>query len=142
VTDAQLWLPFDTPTEKLQEIDWSMLPHFEKPTTDNAFLLEAQYQYRVNGKQEALRDIFDRAEPICRKIVSKFIQEHKGLRRLSPEERKEKAFDATVAIIQRYLRRPRWFVRDHFITVLYRSVQHELLYKRKVVYIVDFVDWL
>ena len=140
MTDVQqLWLPFDF-IEEEKQIDWSDLPHFENPTTDNDCLFELQYQYRVNGNQQALTQIYLMCEKIAGKFISKETRVNRHIKHLSVEERTIKAADAAIYIVQSYLKKPKWAIYKSFTGYIYKRVQHELYYKRKVDDIVDFVD--
>lgn len=138
MTDAQLLLPFEVLEE--EKTDWSWLPHIERPAGDNAVLLELQFQYRVNGQQKALAQIYELSAVICGKLINRETRRNRYIKRLSREEREEKARDAATSVITQYLKKKSWAIKKNFIGYLYLRVMHELYYRRKVDEIVDFVD--
>lgn len=67
MTDEQLLLPFDE-VQVIQQV--APIPHFENPSNDNERLLEYQYQYKVNGKREALAALYILGCEVCEKFIS------------------------------------------------------------------------
>lgn len=137
--DGQLLLPFDI--EEVKIIDWSRLPHFSTPTNDNECLLEFQYQYRAEGKTEALNNIYMLGKEVCLKLINKEVKTNKKLKLLSVEEREEKAHNAASYVVCQITKDREWFIKSSFTGYLYLRVKHELYYHRKVDKIVQFVNW-
>ena len=138
MADGQLCLPFDF--EVTERDDFAELPHFEAPKDDNECLLEYQYQYKINGKRQALADMYRLGVEVCKKMISQKATSNKHIKRLSADEREEKAIDATNYIIMRLINRPDWCIKTSFTAYLYLRLLHELFYRRKVDRIIDYVD--
>jgi hypothetical protein len=140
IDEQQLLLPFDDPLEEKKEekqVDWD-LPYFENPKTDNERLLNLQYLYKVKGNQQALDEMYKIAIKIAPKLVTKLCKEYK--QKIQADDRLEKAFLSVEYIIESYLRKPDWAIRKSWTGYLYLSVKKQILKKRKVDDIVDFVD--
>lgn len=120
--------------------DFAGLPHFEAPKGDNECLLEYQYQYKINGKRQALADMYRLGVEICKKMISQKAKTNKHIKKLDADEREEKAIDATNYIIMRLMNRPDWYIKTSFTAYLYLRLLHELFYRRKVDSIIDYVD--
>ena len=133
----QLLLPFDFEKPK---IDVASIPHFDAPQDDNEQLLEYQYQYKINGKRQALADMYRLGVEVCKKMISQKATSNKHVKRLNADEREEKAIDATDYIIMRLINRPHWYIKTSFTAYLYLRLLHELFYRRKVDEIVRFVS--
>ncbi len=134
--EQQLLLPFDF-LEEEQQVNWE-LPFFDNPQDDNERLLNLQYRYRVNGEQQALGEMYAEAIKIAPKLVAKVCKENKiRLQRIDCEE---KAHQAVTYIITSYLKKPRWAIDKSWTGYLYLAAKKQVLGKRKVDGIVDFVD--
>lgn len=138
MTDEQLLLPFDFKVKERD--DFAGLPHFEAPKDDNECLLEYQYQYKINGKRQALADMYRLGVEVCKKMISQKATSNKHIKKLNADEREEKAIDATNYIIMRLINRPHWYIKTSFTAYLYLRLLHELFYRRKVDRIIDYVD--
>jgi hypothetical protein len=79
------------------------------------------------------------------KVAARFIvniaESQKKIAKLRRSEREEKAHNAIVYMIARYLRVKDFAITKSFTAYLYLRIKHELFYQRKVDTIVDFVDW-
>ena len=139
MTDEQLLLPFDF--EVTERDDFAGLPHFEAPKDDNECLLEYQYQYKINGKRQALADMYRLGVEVCKKMISQKATSNKHIQRLNADEREEKAIDATNYIVMRLINRPHWYIKTSFTAYLYLRLLHELFYRRKVDSIIEYVDF-
>ena len=137
IADEQLLLPFDF---EEPEIDIASIPHYDAPQDDNERLLEYQYQYKINGKRQALADMYRLGVEVCKKMISQKAKTNKHIKKLVADERIEKAIDATNYVIMRLMNRPRWFIKTSFTAYLYLRLLHELFYRRKVDEIVRFVS--
>ena len=138
---GQLLLPFDTDIDSEQkQIVECCFPHFVAPRNDNESLLEFQYQYRVNGKQSALDNIYVLGKEICAKYINTEAKGKRKIKNLSAEEKEEKAHNAVCYVIGQLLRSSDWYISTSFTGYLYLRVKHELYYHRKVDKIVDFVN--
>lgn len=138
MTEEQLWL-FD-PAVYEPKPDYSGVPHYEHPNTDNERLMEWQYQYKVKGNQKALSDMFLLGFKIAKKMTNQECMKQKRFRTLSKASREEKAADAANYLVMAVQNKKGWYVTDSFTGYLHLRVIHELKYHRKVDDIVDFVD--
>ena len=123
--------------EKQPELD---LPHYLTPKNDNERLLNYQYAYCVNGDKKALDEMYRLGKLIAYKYINSYAAEFKSVRALPPDVRQEKAHNAITYIIARYYKVNGWAIKKSFTAYIYLRVKHELMYKRKVDDIVDFVD--
>lgn len=138
MTDEQLLLPFDFGLKARE--DFANIPHYDAPQDDNERLLEYQYQYKINGKRQALADMYRLGVEVCKKMISQKATSNKHIKKLNADEREEKAIDATNYIIMRLMNRPDWYIKTSFTAYLYLRLLHELFYRRKVDRIIDYVD--
>ena len=116
------------------------LPHYSAPKNDNERLLNYQYDYKVHGDRRALNKIYELGKEIAYKYINVYTCENKLFKQLSPEIRQEKAHNAITYIVARYLKVNGWAIKKSFTSYIYLRVRHELLYRRKVDDIIDFVD--
>ena len=130
MTDEQLLLPFDF--EVTERDDFAGLPHFAVPKDDNECLLEYQYQYKINGKRQALADMYRLGVRVALKMINKFAGSNRHLQSLARMERSEKAHSASSYIIEQYLKRPTFYIKKSYTAYLYKRVQYELFYHRKI----------
>ena len=126
--------------EKEAEKPARAIPHFENPKTDNQRLLEFQYRFK-NGDKSALDKLYTLGCSVALKFINKKAESNIHIRQLSEEERQEKAHRASSYIIERYLKRPDFYIYKNYPGYLYLRVIFELYHQRKVDKIVDFVDF-
>ena len=67
VANGQLLLPFDF---EEPEIDIASIPHYDAPQDDNERLLEYQYQYKVEGKENALSKMYELGYSVCLRYIN------------------------------------------------------------------------
>lgn len=156
VIDGQLYLPFDdcdlariTESKKIKMQKKGKgkkknrrplpLPHFPNPKNDNEELLELQYKFK-QGDKNALALLYQKSSVLCFKFVNKQTRKNKRIKRLSNDERQEKAHDSASYLIQRLLKDSDFAVYKSFTAYLYLRVLHELYYQSEADKIVDFVD--
>lgn len=116
------------------------MPRFEKPKGDNQVLLNLFFDYRA-GDQKALGRAYEIMLGVAGRLITQFCEGNRQLARLGAAERWEKAHNAAAYIAARYVEHPEFYIRKSVVAYLYRRVQHELFYHRKVDKIVDFVDF-
>ena len=131
--ELNLWL-FEDYAPKLP--DFEKLPFFPNPKDDNEKLFNLQFRYRVNGDKTALSEMYAVCKNICRKLFHKEINAVKK-RQLSIDE---KAQDCAAYIVEQFLSRDDFAIKQSFTAYCYLRVQHELFYLPKSYSIVDFVD--
>ena len=136
-TGEQLLL-FD-PAEYDKKYDWSGLPYYSNPKNDNEHLLTLQYRVK-NGDKDALIPLQDKCMEIALKLINKESHRNHHIRHMSMEIRRDKAYNASLYIVTRYLKDRSFYIKDSFTAYLYLRVKHELYYVREVDRIVDFVD--
>lgn len=139
VADEQLLLPFDFEEPK---IDVASIPHYEDPQDDNEQLLEYQYQYKVEGKENALSKMYELGYSVCRRYIDTEGRQNRHVKLLSREDKAEKAHNAITYIIARYKRVLTFFIAKSFTAYLFLRVRHELYYTRKVDKLITYVDYL
>jgi hypothetical protein len=113
---------------------------YSDPRSDNQKLMSWQYEYRIQGNQEALSKIYE----LCRTIAAKFIntigKKNRNVKRLSEFDKEAKASDAADYIVVQLMTRPDFQITKSWTGYLYLRVEFELFYRREVDKIVDFVD--
>ena len=135
----QLLLPFDFEEPK---IDVASIPHYDAPQDDNEQLLEYQYQYKVEGKENALSKMYELGYSVCLRYINTEGQQNWKVKLLSRDDKDEKAHNAITYIIARYKRVPAFFIAKSFTAYLFLRVRHELYYTRKVDKLITYVDYL
>lgn len=118
-----------------------ILPYFEKPKTDNQRLLNFQYDYKVNGNKAALTGMYGLGYKVALKFIRTLAKKYFKVARLDESVKQEKAHQAIVYMVSRFLKVEDFAIKKSFTAYLYLRVEHELFYRRKVDGIVDFVDW-
>ena len=113
---------------------------YSDPRTDNQRLMTWQYEYRNEGKQEALEPIYEVLRTIALKYINTIAKKNRRIANLSQFDKESKAANAASYMVEQLILRPE-FVYDHSFTgYLYKRVEYECFYHRKVDKIVDFVD--
>ena len=119
------------------------IPHFDAPQDDNEQLLEYQYQYKVEGKENALSKMYELGYVISRRYIATEGQQNWKVKLLSRDDKAEKAHNNAITyIIARYKRVPAFFIAKSFTAYLFLRVRHELYYTRKVDKLITYVDYL
>ena len=139
MTDArQPRLPFDEFELEGKKKPAPPLPFYDKPETDNERLLNLQYEFK-HGDQKALAKMYRLSLQVCMKLINKIAQKNKHIRRLSADEKMEKAHDAAAYIIEQYAKRGDFVIKKNMPGYLFLRVEHELFYQRAADKIVDFI---
>lgn len=102
------------------------LPHFENPQNDNERLLNYQYDFLVNHKELALNGLFTLGLVIARKYINKEAQKNSHIKRLSWDEKEDKAAAAIAYFLSMYKRYSNFYVERSFTGYLYLRVKFEL----------------
>jgi len=104
--------------------------HYEHPANDREELFNLQYDFK-HGNQAALGEMYTRLYEIAYKTINRISQECAEVRGLALQERQQKAHDAATYIIEQYLKRPEFEIKDSITGYLFRRVQRELFFARK-----------
>lgn len=128
-------LPEEREVKQNGQLRW-----YSDPRSDNQRLMSLQYEYRTEGKREALDQIYE----ICRTIAAKYIntiaKHNRKVKNLSAFDKDAKASDAATYIVVQLMNRPDFTITKSFTGYLFLRVEFELFYHRKIDKIVDFVD--
>lgn len=116
------------------------LKNYDHPQNDNEKLLNLQWEYRVNGKEEALGTMFLMAKRIAWKYINTITHSSKKVRHLPSLDREIKAGNAASYLIEQYLTRPGFIITDKVTAYIYLRVVKELFYHTKADEIQDYVD--
>ena len=138
-TEEQLELPFEFIRAEHEPVECDSLPYYEVPANDNERLLNYQYEFR-HGDRNALCRMYELGCVIALKYVHKMAKKYKFMRYWSLTDKKDVAHQALCYIIQAYLKKSNWALRDSFTGYLYRCCYKFVLPQRKVDSIVSFVD--
>ena len=108
------------------------IPYYATPQTDNQQLLNMQKRYVIDNDQTALNDIYRLGCHVALNMINKAAASNRHIKALSDSERSEKAHNASSYIIEQYLKRPAFFIKKSYTAYLYKRVQYELFYHRKI----------
>lgn len=117
------------------------LPYYKEPRTDNEKLLNLQYEYKVNGNQKALDEMFKLAKKIAWKYINIKVKMSKKIKKLSTLDREIKAGDAASYLILQLTTRPTFYIKEYVTAYIYLRVIKEIYYHTKTDEIQDFVDF-
>lgn len=120
---------------KTVELRW-----YSDPRTDNQKLMSLQYEYRNEGKQEALRPMYEILKTIAAKYINTIAKKNKRVENLSQFDKECKAANAATYMVEQFILRPDFVITSSFTGYLYLRIEYELFYHRKIDKIVDFVD--
>ena len=101
------------------------LPHYDQPQNDNERLLNYQWEYK-NGDQNALNSIYTLGYKIALKYISTKAQKNRHIAELCRSDREEKAHNAATYIVEQYLKRPDFEIKNSMTGYLYKRVEFEL----------------
>lgn len=114
------------------------LPHFEAPQNDNERLLNYQYDFLVNGSQEAWRNLWELTSATAGRMLAHGCKQRNI--HFSKEQWKDKRAEAVMYLLRRYRTRPGYRIEADFPLHIWYAVKHVLDYKRKCDGLVDFVS--
>jgi len=120
---------------KPKTLDFSALPYFPEPKTDNERLFNLQYEYRNNGIKSAIATMYTLLERVSAKIITKECKK----RKIRGIDRKEKAQDVASYIIEQYLTRKCFVIKSSFVAYCFLQAKHEIFYQKEIDKITDFV---
>lgn len=101
------------------------LPYYDTPTNDNQRLLNLQLKYKVNGGKY-LGEMYKLLYEIAYKNINKLSKQSQKIKNMDAAERMEKAHNAATYIVEQYLKRPDFAIKNSMTGYLYKRVQFEL----------------
>lgn len=101
------------------------LPYYDTPTNDNQRLLNLQLKYKVNGGKY-LGEMYKLLYEIAYKTINKLSEKSQKIKNMDAAERMEKAHNAATYVVEQYLKRPDFAIKNSMTGYLYKRVQFEL----------------
>ena len=101
------------------------LPYYDTPTNDNQRLLNLQLKYKVNGGKY-LGEMYKLLYEIAYKNINKLSKQSQKIKNMDAAERMEKAHNAATYIVEQYLKRPDFVIKNSMTGYLFKRVQFEL----------------
>ena len=101
------------------------LPYYDTPTNDNQRLLNLQLKYKVNGGAY-LGEMYKLLYEIAYKNINKLSEQSQKIKNMDAAERMEKAHNAAAYIVEQYLKRPDFVIKNSMTGYLFKRVQFEL----------------
>lgn len=101
------------------------LPYYDTPTNDNQRLLNLQLKYKVNGGKY-LGEMYKMLYEIAYKNINKLSKQSQKIKNMDAAERMEKAHNAATYIVEQYLKRPDFVIKNSMTGYLFKRVQFEL----------------
>ena len=101
------------------------LPYYDTPTNDNQRLLNLQLKYKVNGGKY-LGEMYKLLYEIAYKNINKLSEQSQKIKNMDAAERMEKAHNAATYIVEQYLKRPDFVIKNSMTGYLFKRVQYEL----------------
>ena len=108
------------------------IPYYSEAQTDNQRFMNMQKRYIIDNDTKALADMYRLGVKVALKMINKLSVSNRHLQRLARAERSEKAHHASSYIIEQYLKRPTFYIKKSYTAYLYKRVQYELFYHRKI----------
>lgn len=108
------------------------IPYYNEAQTDNQRFMNMQKRYIIDNDTKALADMYRLGVRVALKMINKFAGSNRHLQSLARMERSEKAHSASSYIIEQYLKRPTFYIKKSYTAYLYKRVQYELFYHRKI----------
>ena len=101
------------------------LPYYDTPTNDNRRLLNLQLKYKLNGGAY-LGEMYKLLYEIAYKNINKLSKQSQKIKNMDAAERMEKAHNAASYIVEQYLKRPDFVIKNSMTGYLFKRVQFEL----------------
>ena len=101
------------------------LPYYDTPTNDNQRLLNLQLKYKMNGGKY-LGEMYKLLYEIAYKNINKLSEQSQKIKNMDAAERMEKAHNAASYIVEQYLKRPDFVIKNSMTGYLFKRVQFEL----------------
>ena len=87
------------------------------------FILQSRLK---NGDEQAMAEMYENLVTIAYKTINDQSNINAKIKALSADERKQKAHDAATYIIEQYLKRPDFVIKNSMTGYLFKRVQFEL----------------
>lgn len=107
-------------------------PRYEHPKNDNEWLFNFQYDYIVNGSQEAYGHLLELAFTVTKRLIRRWLAKKGGKVFWDDITQDEKTMEAIVYVLRRYSTTVGWYCSTNFITVLNDGVRHVTKYQTKI----------
>lgn len=98
------------------------------PESDDQELFNLQSRLK-NGDAQAMAEMYEKLVTIAYKTINSRSRSNAKIKALSADERKQKAHDAATYIIEQYLKRPAFEIRNSITGYLYTRIKWELFGK-------------
>ncbi len=95
------------------------------PESDDQQLFNLQSRLK-NGDAQAMAEMYEKLVTIACKTINSWSRSNAKIKALSADERKQKAHDAATYLIEQYLKRPDFAIKNSMTGYLYKRVQFEL----------------
>ena len=79
-----------------------------------------------NGDAQAMAEMYEKLVTIAYKTINSQSRSNAKIKALSATERQQKAHDAATYVIEQYLKRPDFAIKNSMTGYLYKRVQYEL----------------
>lgn len=106
------------------------LTYYDTPTNDNQRLLNLQLKYKVYGGKY-LGDMYKLLYEIAYKNINKLSEQSQKIKNMDAAERMEKAHNAASYIVEQYLKRPDFVIKNSMTGYLFKRIQFELYGKNR-----------
>lgn len=113
-------------------------PHYDEPKNDNERLMNYQYDYIVNGSEEAWGKLIELSFVVTKRLVWRWLKAKKM--HLDDIDQDEKTSIAVEYVLRRYKTRIGYCVTKNFFTALQNGVEHAMLYKTKIDEETDYLE--
>lgn len=114
------------------------LPHFDTPQDDNERLLNYQYDFLVNGSQEAWNELWKLVEDTAGRMLAHICKQRKVF--FTAEKWEEKRTDAAIYLLRRYKTKKDYCIKTNYPLHIWYAVKHVLDYRRKSDGLVTYVS--
>lgn len=108
------------------------IPYYSEAKTDNQRFMNMQKRYIIDNDIKALDDMYRLGIRVALKMINKFSAANRHIQNLTRMEKSEKAHNASSYIIEQYIKRPTFYIKKSYTAYLYKRVQYELFYHRKI----------
>ena len=93
--------------------------------SDDQQLFNFQFEFK-KGNAQALAGMYKKLYEVAYKIINNRSRTNGRIAALSADERKQKAHDAATYIVEQYLKRPDFVIKNSMTGYLFKRVQFEL----------------
>lgn len=107
-------------------------PRYAHPKNDNEWLFNFQYDFIVNGSQEAYGHLLELSFTVTKRLIRRWLAKMGGKVFWDEITQDEKTMEAIVYVLRRYSTTVGWYCSTNFITVLNDGVRHVTKYQTKI----------